>query len=374
LGYLWLETPIAQVASLLGSYGLSLLTLVIAVLLAAVFLEAKGAFVSLSGRLLAVVLAAALLLVAWAWGLNQLKRTPPMPDKQALLVQGNTDPLGRAQGGSDDIAIYKRVTSEAIARLESKPELVIWPEGGVIGIVGALEHADLEDLRFELQTSVGEAALITGMSVWERAAEGYLLSNSVYGLAEARVTDRYDKVYLVPFGESLPFSQALASVYRLVYGWFQLSSEYARLSGKEIKPISTPPVEAGVYICYESVFPQVARQMVKKGAEVLVNISNDAWFGLGNGAEQHYAMGTMRAIETGRYVLRAGIDGITAVIDPQGKTLERIPRFEEATLLADYALESSLTPYVRFGDWLVYAVMVYGLFASLVLLGRRSSF
>ena len=104
--------------------------------------------------------------------------------------------------------------------------------------------------------------------------------------------------------------------------------------------------------------------MVAQGAQVLVNISNDGWFGVGYGAEQHFGMGTLRAIETRRYLLRAGNDGITAVIDPLGRTVARVPRFREAALLADYALIEGSTLYVRWGDWLVLVAALYAIVAA----------
>ena len=114
--------------------------------------------------------------------------------------------------------------------------------------------------------------------------------------------------------------------------------------------------------------------MVAQGAEVLVNISNDAWFGRGGGAEQHFEMGTMRAIETRRYLLRVGNDGVTAVVDPQGRTLQRLERFIPATLVADYALSDVISPYVRYGDWLIWAVGGYTLLLIGVgVYGRRRS-
>ena len=314
LGYLWLGTPLAQFAEVSGSYGLSFVTLVVTSLLAFPFLAGRRTVFTI----LSSVLAAALLAVGvLSYGLERLSTAPPVPDKQALLVQGNTDPLERAQGTSSDLDVYTSLTENALQNLDTKPDLVIWPEGAVLGYDADIEGMNGEATRQQIQDSAGDAAVITGAGIGRY--------NSVYGISDATVTGRYDKVYLVPFGEGLLFNEALLPVYTPVYGWFGLAP-VGRLPGTTFNPIVTPVVTAATYICYESVFPQVARRMVAQGANVLVNISNDAWFGRGHGAEQHFAMGTMRAIETRRYLLRVGNDGVTAVVDPQGRTLQRLER------------------------------------------------
>lgn len=361
LAYAWLGTPVAQLADVTGSYGLSLLALLLLALVAQALLSRGARGLALIG------LAAALLAASWGYGLLRLREAAPAPDRQALLVQGNTDPLGRALGQTDDLTVYTELTAAALARAPA--ELVIWPEGAVLN--APLEGTLGEPTRLRIQVSAPGAEVITGAGVWERTASGYRSYNSAYGLADAGVTSRYDKVYLVPFGEGVPFAGALEPFYRVVYGWFGLGPE-GRTAGSSISPITLPSLAAAVYICYESVFPQVARQMVRAGAQVLVNISNDAWFGRGSGAEQHFGMGTLRAIETRRYLLRVGNDGVTAVVDPYGRTLERLERRVADTLRAEYALAEGETPYVRYGDW---PVMLSALWAlALAGFGLRRRF
>ena len=361
IGYLWLDTPLAQLADLSGSYGLTLLTLVLVALLSAPLVRGGSEYgrrPSYQAGITAIVLAGFLSLGALVYGFYRLQQAPPVPDRQALLVQGNTDPLGRALGESPDFELYLALSASALEDVSGNP-LVIWPEGAVLG--EALEFRRGESNRLRIQEALGESPLITGASVWDTTATGLQGFNTVYAVAEASITGRYDKVYLVPFGEGIPLVRQLEPLYATIYGWFGLYP-YTRTPGLTINPIGVPGLVAA-YICYESVFPQVARLMVRDGAEVLVNISNDAWFGSGNGAEQHFMMGKMRAIETRRYLLRAGNDGITAVIDPLGRVTQRIPRFEATSLLANYAVMDTVTPYVRFGDWLIVVVAIYSLIA-----------
>ena len=377
VGYVWMGTPLVQAADISGSYGLSLITLTVAALLAAPFVTetrrgvySYGTKASTGPGFVPVMVALLLGFGTWGYGLYRVGQGVAVPDRQALMVQGATDPLGRAQGTTEDIDVYVRLTEAALDAAILRPELVIWPEGAILR--EPLENLEGEANRLRLGAAVGDAELITGASVWFTGPSGYQGYNSVYGLANANVTDRYDKVYLVPYGERIIFINWIRPVFDLIYSWFSLPA-LERLPGPEgLEPLTLSNYAAAVYICYESVFPQVSRLMVARGAQVLVNISNDAWFGKGAGAEQHFQMGVMRAIETRRYLLRAGNDGITASVDPLGRTLERAPRFEETTLTANYALLDGRSPYVRFGDWLIWLTLAYTFGAGFVTFSRRS--
>lgn len=352
VGYLWVGTPLAQLAELGGVYGLSLLTLIIVALLALPWVQPQRAPVALVG---------AALLTGAAWGYGLIREAMPLAEApyQALLVQGNTDPLGRAVGVEGEVEVYLRLTRWALAD-HTNPQLIVWPEGVVQ--TPPLESPAAADLRARIFAVTGEIPLMTGGS----AGTGSTRYNSVYVLQQGRVTDRYDKVYLVPFGERWPLIDRLTPLYRTVFGWFGLPLLLSTTPGEAIAPLNSPTGVIAAYICYESVFPQVARQMVAQGAEVLLNVSNDAWFGLGRGAEQHFLMGSLRAIETRRYLLRAGNDGITAVIDPLGRVLAELPRGSQAALSVRYALADTLTPYVRLGDRWLLLVALYALLVPLL--------
>ena len=158
-------------------------------------------------------------------------------------------------------------------------------------------------------------------------------------------TARYDKVHLVPFGEYLPFPQLFAFAGGLTkeVGEFQHGASRAPLDAG-----STP---LGIFICYESVFPGEVRQFSQQGAQVLVNLSNDGWYGDSGAYAQHLNQTRMRAIENDRWLLSATNTGVTASIDPYGRTVARLPRKERGALVAPYALTSVTTFYTRHGDW-----------------------
>jgi apolipoprotein N-acyltransferase len=121
----------------------------------------------------------------------------------------------------------------------------------------------------------------------------------------------------------------------------------------------------GVFICYESIFPDEVRQFANNGAQVFVNISNDGWYGDSGAYAQHLNQTRMRAIENDRWLLSTTDTGVTASVDPWGRVTARIPRKERATLVAPYALTSVTTFYSRHGDWFAYACAIISLGALL---------
>jgi apolipoprotein N-acyltransferase len=351
LGYAWLDTPVAQVADTVGVWGLGLISTSAAALLAAPFVAPRRvAFDRRSTvparRALPAIGAVALVGAAWIAGSARLAQPPVEADHTALLVQGNIDPFSRLAGIAGEVRVQAGLTQEGASELAEPPDLVIWSEGAVLGGLAGARGADA---LARVQESSPDSAFLVGAHATDESAS----FNSAYTIAEGRLVDRYDKNYLVPFGERFPLADAATPLYRAVFGLFGLDPLTSLSAGSELGPLDSPLGRIAAYICYESVFPQVQRAMVLGGAELLVNITNDAWFSRGDGAAQHYAMGRMRAIETRRYLLRAGNDGITGVVDPQGRTLAQLPRGISAVMAAPFAMTTEVTPWVRYGNLLL---------------------
>ena len=375
LGYAWVGTPVAQWADLIGVHGLSLATTAAAAALAAPFVARLG-----SGRRgstggfgggrgggtpwLAPLATVALMIAAWTGGTARetaIATSLEPPDRTALLVQGNVDPFGRAISPRQELDVHLDLTAAGALRAGEAPDLVVWPEGAVLGF--PLEGFRGEPARAAIEASAPGATFVVG---GRGTAEGGG-TNAVYLLREGQVHGRYDKHVLVPFGERWPLLQAAAPLYRAVFGLLNLPMLQNTVAGPGPTPLAPDDAALGAYVCYESVFPRIARGMVADGAQVLINVTNDAWFGRGIGAAQHHSMGTLRAIETRRWLLRAGNDGITAVVDPTGRTVERAPQGTEATLSVRYAQRDDRTPYVRFGGavpWVVLGLTVAAVAAS----------
>ena len=368
LGYMWLDTPVAQYADVLGVNGLSLLTVTVAALLATPFVAPVNRPRRDLGRLVAPL--SGIVLLGALWFTGNLRLVEQAADTHtALLVQPNLDPFGRLGTPSGDLQIQTRLTAEAVAGLADAPDLVVWPEGSVIGL--EVEGPAGSAVRGTIQESAPSSALIIG----GRGRSDRGSHNRAWLLEDARISASYDKTVLVPFGETWPFMNSLEGLYRSVFGLLRIGMLENTVAGNDRSPLpvrADEPFEAGIYICYESVFPQVTADAVRNGAGVLVTITNDAWFARGNGARQHFDMGRMRAIETRRMILRSGLDGITGVVDVNGTTVAELPRNVASTLLAGFTPSDDLTIYVRYGGlliWLLLGWIVVGTAGRFVLYG-----
>ena len=297
------------------------------------------------GRMLAALggmplLSLTVLLTAWAlkegrywvlllWLVLWVAPLPAQPaGSVAVLVQGSINPLAKVRGAVSPQQVYENLSQEAL-REHPEARLVVWPETAV------------PRLPADVAGWLGGRDLLAGVAAYDR---GY--RNRVVWIHEGAFAGSYDKVMLVPFGESFPWRRELGWLYGFFFNAFGLGNLLDMTPGASIHPLGP----YGAYVCYESVFPQVARTLARLGAELLVNVSNDAWFGPTFGVRQHFEMGRLRAVETGRWLLRAGNDGITASIDPYGRVVAELPRGERGYLLAPYSLRSRNTPYVLWGD------------------------
>jgi apolipoprotein N-acyltransferase len=196
-------------------------------------------------------------------------------------------------------------------------------------------------------------------------SDGALFNSAALVSPDGEWKARYDKVHLVPFGEYLPFP----SLFSFAGG---LTKEVGQFEhGTSRAPLDAGGERLGLFICYESVFPDDVRQFASNGAQIFVNISNDGWYGDSGAYAQHLNQTRMRAIENNRWLLSTTDTGVTASIDPWGRIVARIPRKERATLVAPYALTSVTTFYTRNGDWFAYACAIISLAA---LLSRLSFF
>lgn len=347
LGYAWAPTPLVQVADL---GGIALVGLLVALSAAALVSGQR------SGR--SAVLGAVLL----AAGYGLTRPSPPEGTQQVLLVQGNIDPRLKAAGRrTEELTHYLNLTA---AGLRAAPAtLVVWPE------TAAPQAPTTAPVRRAL-TAV-PVPLLLGAPTQDAG-----LRNSVYAVQAGQPLGRQDKRQLVPFGEFFPARTALGGVYRAVFAGLGLPPLSGTVPGTTTQPLALGALRAGILICYESTFSAVARALVAQGANLLVTASNDAWFGPSSGAEQHFQMGRVRAIETRRWWVRAGNDGISAAVDPQGRVVARFPRGVAGAFTAPYGTAETRTLFVRWGDW---APLLAGIGLALVwsrqrwLTGRRAA-
>jgi apolipoprotein N-acyltransferase len=235
------------------------------------------------------------------------------------------------------------------------PSLIVWPES----------PAPFRDSDPTFRSAmadiarVDKAPIIVGNVGLDDGTEGKLqIYNSASVVTQdGRFAGRYDKIHLVPFGEYVPFRRALFFIHQIAQNMTDMST------GTERKVFTIGGHRYGVFICYESVFGDEIRQFARNGAEALVNISDDGWYGDTSAPWQHLNMARMRAIENRRWILRDTNNGVTASIDPYGTVRQSIPRHQANSLAAGYGFNSELTFYTVHGDWLAWicAVVALGL-------------
>jgi apolipoprotein N-acyltransferase len=226
--------------------------------------------------------------------------------------------------------------------MESAPSLTVWPESAT--------PADAVNDR-EVNATFAQFAQLTGghhlTGTRYTDEAGRERNSAVLFAPHIGLVSRYDKERLVPFAEWVPGRAALRPFAKLLR-----IPEADLTSGRDQKPLEAGDMRLGVMICYESVYPSVARARVRGGADLLVSITNDGWAGPSSCLEQHYAMTVFRAVETRRFVCVAGLTGLTGIITPTGAGGTAKP--DAPAIVSDLLyLRDGLTPYARWGDWLV---------------------
>ncbi len=310
-------------------------------------------------RIFAVGGVAILTFVWWATGLVASKLIPRPnnePNVKAALLQPNISQEMR-WSNENLLAIYQRMlamTDEAIAH---GAKIVIWPESTVPLSFGST--AFFRDAIEDVSRKRG-VDIILG-SVADDSKQPSKMWNAAFLVSGGRTVGHYDKIRLVPFGEYVPMRKMLFFAEKLVHdvGEFEFGTRDTPLVGRE---------NYGPAICYEVVYPQLTSTQVRHGADVLVTITNDAWYDGTSAPRQHLNQARLRAVEDDRYLLRAGTTGISAFVDPTGRIVQEIPMGRDGIIYAEFQPRHSTTPYVRFGDWFAAAACVI---VALAILKRK---
>jgi len=284
--------------------------------------------------------------LAWLLLLASLNGLPRLPAPQrgaqtAVLVQPNisqeadwTEPWVERMENRLAILSLNALTEAG----GQKPALVVWPE------VPLPVYYD-QNVRF--RELVSEVARRTGahllLNVVAHTPQGAPLNSALLVAPDGRPLGRYDKLHLVPLGEYVPAPFAFMSKISSQLGDF--------VPGRELTVLRAGDRPVGAFICYEAVFPHLVRRFAAAGAQVLVNLSNDGWYGRTAARDQHLRIARMRAAENRRWLLRATNDGVTATIDPAGRVWRHLPSYLAGAVHTGFSYIDTTTPYTRFGDW-----------------------
>ena len=359
--------PIAQVASLGGIYLLSAVVALVSVAAAWPVIDRRPSRWLVSGGAVAAVIALGV------WGAMRV-------GDAALLADGATVRVGLAQGNIAQEDKWNPALAEPILdryldlsrrALADGAEVVIWPESSTPFFLEENPAMAVRIRRLAVETGtpfvIGSDQIERGPSPANDAEQRFYNAAFLVG-ADGRTGAVYRKMHLVPFGEYVPLRRLLPFVAPLVEAVAEFSPG--------LEPVLLPVGDRrlSVAICYEVVYPWLVRSFVLHGSDLLVTITNDAWYGTTSAAYQHWEQASLRAVEQGRYLVRAANTGISGIVDPYGRVVSRTELFETGVITGDVRWISQKTIYARIGDliaWISLAVMAAVAFAGLRL--RRLS-
>jgi apolipoprotein N-acyltransferase len=347
LGYSQTDTWLAGFAPITGIYGISALLLV----------SAGGVTMLICGGARGRVAAILALLLPWAAGLALYHRSwtyASGPPVSVAVVQGAIpqDEKWLESNRQTTLDLYRTLTNRVLGNA-----LIVWPESAPADV--ANDIVPYINSLYRDARARGSAVIMGVLRAEQDPAGGTRYFNSVLAL-DAEKFSWYDKSHLVPFAEFFP-------VPHFVRNWMRLMSlpysDFTR-GAPDQPPLPAAHLQLGTTVCYEDAYGSSMLRVLPH-ADALVNVTNDAWFGHSSARHQHLQIARMRALEEGRFLVRAANDGISAVIGPHGEVIARAPEFAPATLVSAIVPYAGLSPYAHVGNWLVVGLgtlaLAYGL-------------
>jgi apolipoprotein N-acyltransferase len=359
LGYTQYRTlPLLQIADLTGVYGVSFLILLVNIFLFQLWRWIRGKDGATYPFLATCVTMPLLLLTIW-YGFVTLNREVAGKTVKVALAQGNIPQDIKWDPGfqEETVAIYERLSRRSAG---SGAALVVWPES-------SLPFFFQKELTYSARVSslareLGTSLIVSSPAIETEDGRDRLLNSAFLIGPDGVAVGRADKVHLVPFGEYVPLAKLLPFVKKMVQGIGDFSP------GRAPALLAAPFGKLGVLICFEGIFPEISREYVANGADLLVNITNDAWFGRSSAPYQHLSMTVFRAVENRVPLVRAANTGITAIIDSRGHVRAMTGLFREALLSGEVQLGGEKSFYTAYGDifaWgcilLSFGILVYAL-------------
>ncbi len=354
-----------QISDIFGVYGVSFLILMSNGMIFLVFLFLKDkkqreTKYPAGYSILAFVLVLGLALFYGKWRIASTDSLiSASPKARVAIVQGNIDQSEKWDEIFRSSTVHKYIKLSLSAK-KDKPDLIVWPETAT-PFYFQIDFRLSEYVRRGIRKS-GSYFLIGSPSYIRRKDKSIEHYNSAYLMdPDGKDSGKYDKVHLVPFGEYVPFKRWLPFLGKMVkqVGDFRPGEKgdivIAKFPGSE-KPEN---LRLGVLICYEIIFPNLSGAMAENSADLLVNITNDAWYGRSSAPYQHFSMAVFRAVENKRSLVRSANTGISGFIDPVGRIIASTPLFEDAVVTRPVPVIQEKTFYTRFGD--LFAMICLGM-------------
>jgi apolipoprotein N-acyltransferase len=344
LGYSqYLYINLIQIADIVGVYGISfVIVLANATLVEVIEARSKQAFIALS-------VVALIIVTIFVYGISRTKQVDSYLANasaiEVLLVQGNIDQSIKWEESyqKETVRIYEQLSMK---NAPAKTGLIIWPETAV-----PFNYQDKSDLQRRVKDTAIKTNnwFIFGSTSYVQQKHERDYYNSAYLLApDGEIKGKYNKVHLVPYGEYVPLRDVFPFIRKLTAGMGDFTV------GTGYYPLVMDDKRIGILICYEAILPYAARMYKNAGAGLLINITNDAWFGATSAPYQHLSMAVFRAVETKMFLVRAANTGISGIVNPKGEIISQSRIFESAVVKGNAKFVYIKTIYARFGDILVF--------------------
>ena len=376
LGYTQHDHPIViQIAAVAGAYGVSFLLAMVNSGVAALVLTISYRLKTLypppdrpiwnRGLTLVGGTAAFLLILTMCYGIMVVSKPITGKKLRVSVVQGNIE---QAKKWDPRQAAFIMETYVELSRkaLKDQPDLILWPETATPGFV--LKDIALLQQTTQLIREINTYFLI-GSSEYPKFQNsplqfGEFGNTALFFSPDGRVVGQYLKIHLLPFGEYLPYAETVP------WSWVDVPKVNPTIPGKEFTIFQCPTFRFAAPICWENLFPELPRKFVKRGAQFLANITNEAWFDRGFGPRHYVISSVFRAVENRVYVVRCANTGISCFIDPYGRITGRVQKDGRDTLVEGYLtqpvyLSEERTFYTKHGDLFAYLCLL----VSVVMIG-----
>jgi apolipoprotein N-acyltransferase len=376
--------PIIQAASIAGAYGISFLIMMVNSALALVIMplvhrmqESKQLpyeTVSKRARISLIAGTAILMIIVLVYGVLTIAKPIDGSGIKVSIVQGNIKQSEKWDPKHADYIMQTYSTLSQEVSSKDEPALIIWPEAATPGLV--LKRLGLYDQMAGIVKNADTYFLI-GSSEFPKyekhpQKDDKTGNTALFFSPEGKVLAQYLKIRLLPFSEYLPMKESIP------WSYLQVPTIGSHIRGREYVLFKGPDYRFGATICWETIFPDLIRQFVKTGAQFIVNLTNEAWFGKSAAPYQFLSINVFRAVENRRFLVRCGNTGVSCFIDPYGRVVDRVKDATGKDIFVQGVLTETVVPmdfktiYTRYGEWIVWlSFLVTAAFLLVALLMKK---
>ncbi|HZX12907.1 MAG TPA: apolipoprotein N-acyltransferase [Thermodesulfobacteriota bacterium] len=365
--------PLIQIFDLFGMYSLSFLIVFVNVTLMRVLKKLLEHNITPTLEILTSLILIILIISYGLWKIDlETKKIAEAPKIRVGIVQANFDIFEKKQKNESTITERHKLMSYVL----NSPELIIWPETAIQAWIPASQDFLTNEGELAIPQTKNSYFLVGGLSYkfnnneinpeFDQKIDKF--NTAFLTDPQGRILGRYNKIKLLLFGEYLPFTKYIPALKKIS----PASGDFTPGSNLEILEIKEKGIKIAPLICYEDIIPSFSRKFVENGANLLVNITNDAWFGKSFEPYQHLSFSIPRAVETRRFLARATNTGISAIIDSVGRVTARTGIFEQTTLEGTIAIvDGKKTLYTRIGDVFPWGCLIFWIGFVLITKFRR---